>query len=131
MHWQECSNCHDKKGYDAHAFDIAGTTTKLPTETEEGEQIFKCVCGRETTKMIPVLTHKHEKNELKFDETSHWYTCKGEDCEEELEKEEHSFGEWIVSKQADCENDGSKWSFCSGCGNKITVKIDALGHDYG
>ena len=42
---------------------------------------------------------------------------------------EHAFGQWTVTKEATCTEDGSKERVCE-CGEKETEVIDALGHDF-
>ena len=43
---------------------------------------------------------------------------------------EHSFGEWIIDKQASCGVAGSKHRTCSVCGETETQTIPALEHNY-
>lgn len=40
----------------------------------------------------------------------------------------HSYGSWIVSKNATCTTPGSKTKSCS-CGDEITQTIPATGHN--
>ena len=42
---------------------------------------------------------------------------------------EHSFGEWTVTREATCTEDGSRERVCE-CGEKETEVIAALGHDF-
>lgn len=42
----------------------------------------------------------------------------------------HTYGPWIVSKAAICEEDGQKTKTCSKCGYVKTQKITAKGHDF-
>lgn len=42
----------------------------------------------------------------------------------------HSYGEWVVTKEASCEAAGVKESTCSVCGEKKTEEIPATGHDW-
>ena len=43
---------------------------------------------------------------------------------------EHSFGEWVVTTPATCEEDGVNSHTCSACGLVETKKIDKIGHQY-
>lgn len=43
----------------------------------------------------------------------------------------HTFGEWAVVKAATCTEKGSEERVCSGCGEKETREIAALGHTFG
>ena len=42
----------------------------------------------------------------------------------------HSFGEWQVTKEPTCEEEGIEVRTCSECGEQEIRKIPALGHDY-
>ena len=41
----------------------------------------------------------------------------------------HSYGEWSVKTEAKCDADGVREKKCS-CGDVVTEKIPALGHNY-
>ena len=41
----------------------------------------------------------------------------------------HTYGEWNIVQKATCEISGIKEKSCS-CGDKISDKIPALGHNY-
>ena len=43
---------------------------------------------------------------------------------------EHQWGDWTVSKNATCTEEGTKEHKCTECGETETAKIDALGHDW-
>ena len=43
---------------------------------------------------------------------------------------DHTFGDWKVIKEADCENDGEKERACTFCGAKETEKISSGGHSF-
>lgn len=87
-------------------------TTK--TEIEDGEFDY-----------IPDLEHPAERMEfeniytvhehvytLKYDETTHWKECV---CGDIVEKEAHSFGDWITTKEATETEKGEKEHICSVC----------------
>ncbi|MCD7828669.1 MAG: dockerin type I repeat-containing protein, partial [Clostridiales bacterium] len=42
----------------------------------------------------------------------------------------HTYGDWVVTKEATCTDAGSREKTCSVCGNTTTEAISALGHDY-
>ncbi len=42
----------------------------------------------------------------------------------------HEWGEWVVKKEATCEEAGSREHTCSKCGKTESEEIAALGHDY-
>ncbi len=43
----------------------------------------------------------------------------------------HEYGEWTVTKEADCTNDGERARTCANCGTVQTEVIAKLGHKYG
>ena len=42
----------------------------------------------------------------------------------------HNWGDWTVTSEADCENDGERVRKCSKCGEEETDTIYAYGHDF-
>lgn len=63
------------------------------------------------------------------DECYHWYAATCEHTEEVANKNKHTFGRWITTKDATETEDGEKERVCSVCGDKITKKILRLGSD--
>ena len=64
------------------------------------------------------------------DETNHWHaaTCGCSDVE--LQKTEHTFGEWEETKEATEEAKGSKERVCDICKYKETAEIAQLNHKH-
>ncbi|WP_288715953.1 hypothetical protein, partial [uncultured Treponema sp.] len=59
-------------------------------------------------------SHEHSfSEEWKTDAVYHWHVCSI--CNELVEKEEHTFGEWTVTVVATEANKGSKERVCSVC----------------
>ncbi len=60
------------------------------------------------------------------------FSCKETESEDaEIIKEtEHTYGEWIVEKEATCTEMGSRYKECSVCGDTVTEEIAALGHEW-
>ena len=56
-----------------------------------------------------------------FDETGHWKTCST--CNTDIEKAAHTFGEWIIDKEATATEAGLKHRTCSVCSYKETATI--------
>ena len=75
------------------------------------------------------FTHTFSE-EWSSDETGHWHAviCLCENVE--VEKFEHTFGEWEVTKAATEETAGSKKRVCSVCGYEATEVIEKLGHTH-
>ncbi len=72
--------------------------------------------------------HIHAKTSWMGDENEHWHECLG--CEEILDKEEHTFGEWKVVKEATEKEKGSKERECSVCNYKEVSEIAKLEHEH-
>ncbi|MBR3756638.1 MAG: hypothetical protein IKK48_05955, partial [Firmicutes bacterium] len=43
----------------------------------------------------------------------------------------HTFGEWVETKEASCEEPGEMTRICAGCSEPETKSIEELGHSYG
>lgn len=69
----------------------------------------------------PELDHQHNFTE-KW-EIDEYYHCKKCSCGEIDFKDEHTFGEWQVTKEATGEVEGSKERSCTVCGYKVIEKI--------
>ncbi|MDY6078096.1 MAG: InlB B-repeat-containing protein, partial [Eubacteriales bacterium] len=59
-----------------------------------------------------------------FDDVNHWQNCTG--CEEKLNKDAHTFGNWSVTVQPEVGVAGEKERECSVCGYKETAPVEAL-----
>ena len=76
--------------------------------------------------------HEHTfSNEWSSNGTHHWHAATCEHKDEKKDYEEHTFGEWKTSKEAEEGVPGLKYKECSKCGYKVEEVIDALGHNYG
>ncbi|MCI5582324.1 MAG: leucine-rich repeat domain-containing protein, partial [Anaeroplasma sp.] len=60
------------------------------------------------------------------DATNHWHECS---CGEKELQTAHTYGEFVVTKEATHTEDGSKKQTCSVCGYENVVVIEKLGHD--
>ena len=87
-------------------------------------------CGCSPDEKVPPTPdtpeHVHNISEWKSDETNHWHTCDG--CDEILDKEAHSFGDWVETKAATCTEKGEKTKTCTVCKYVVKEEIPALGH---
>ena len=50
-------------------------------------------------------------------------------AQEEISAKGHTYGETVVIEEASCLRDGKQESVCADCGETVTEKIPALGHD--
>ena len=64
------------------------------------------------------------------DATYHWHACEDENCKEQLEKTEHTWGEWTETKASTCTEKGTEESTCSVCGHKGTRELELAEHEY-
>lgn len=73
--------------------------------------------------------HSHSaKTEWSNDETNHWHQCDG--CEEKLESEAHTYGDWTTVTEATESAKGSKERVCSVCSYKEEAEIPMLDHTH-
>ncbi|MDE6241280.1 MAG: leucine-rich repeat domain-containing protein [Anaeroplasmataceae bacterium] len=118
------------------------TTTKEPTETATGIKERECSgCHIKETQTLPVLEHVHKYSSewtidieatcTKIGSKSHH--CLG--CEDKIDITEipmldHSFGVWIITKEATEESEGSRERECAACHFKETEIIPILSHTH-
>ena len=116
------------------------TTTTVPADcTQDGSVTVTCEdCGEVlSTQVLPASGHKEVVRNAK-DPTcvDDGYTgdtyCSV--CDKLLHEGSvipaggHSFGDWTVTKAADCENTGTETRTCEDCGKTESREIPALGH---
>lgn len=53
-HWKECEVCGVQGELAPHAWD-EGTVTRQPTESDEGERVYTCLCGESKTEAVAKL----------------------------------------------------------------------------
>ena len=132
-HWHaatcECSDVELQKT--EHIFGKQ-EVIKEATEDAKGSQEKSCsVCEYKVTEEIANLEHKHKfATEWTKDETNHWHaaTCGCSDVE--LQKTEHTFGEWKVTKEPTEDAKGTKERVCDICKCKETAEIAQLNHKH-
>ena len=79
-----------------------------------------------------VATHTG-KTEWSSDSSSHWHSCKIQDCAENhhFDKADHSFGDWITDKEPTTGAPGSRHRDCSICQYRQTGTIPPVhSHSY-
>ena len=116
-HWHDCSvdGCTEKLNVAPHTPDRAEATQTEPV---------KCsICGYIITPALGHVTHTPGEEWL-FDDVNHWQNCTG--CEEKLNKDAHTFGNWSVTVQPEVGVAGEKERECSVCGYKETAPVEAL-----
>ena len=113
-HWHECS-CGTKVDVAPHTPDRS--------EATETEAVKCTVCGYIITPALGHVTHTPGEEWL-FDDVNHWQNCTG--CEEKLNKDAHTFGNWSVTVQPEVGVAGEKERECSVCGYKESAPVEAL-----
>ena len=68
--------------------------------------------------------------EWTISETHHWKEATCEHTENVTNFAEHSFGDWIITKEPTEENVGSKERICAECNYKETAEIEKLAHTH-
>lgn len=123
-HWMEC-DCGDVMDLAEHVFD-EWSVTKEATETEAGTKERHCTdCAYVLTEEIPMLSHTHTYGDTyQSDAENHWKACA---CGDAVEKEAHTFGEWVVTKEATDIEVGSQERVCSVCQYKEVQEIPVTG----
>ena len=120
-HWHAatCEHAEEVSGKTAHTFG-EWTVTKAATCTEKGSRKHTCsVCKYEATEDISAKGHAYSEN-WTSDETYHWHSATCGHTTEVSGKAEHSFGDWIVTKEATEKAEGSRTRSCTVCEYKVT-----------
>ena len=115
-----------------------GIVTKEPTCTEVGEKTYTCTCG--ATKTEPIKALGHDLKETVITEPtcgaagSKEITCSRCDYKEVTELPatgKHTYGDWVIVKEATCTEDGLKTQTCDVCDDVLEEVIKATGHTFG
>ena len=107
-----CAVCGHEYGNVA-GHKISKHAAKAPTCIDAGNiEYYSCSnCGK-------LFTDENGKNETTLAAVTIAATGK------------HSFGNWVITKKADCTNDGSREHSCTVCQKTETETISKLGHSY-
>ncbi|WP_418748204.1 hypothetical protein [Frisingicoccus sp.] len=126
-HWHECV-CGDKADIAPHAYGD-WVITKETTETEEGSKERICAdCDYKETMVIPMTAHVHSYSiDWKTDGTTHWHECA---CGDKADVAAHTYGDWVITKEATATEDGAKERICTVCGYKETAVIPKMVHTH-
>ena len=126
-HWRECTACGAIEEKEPHVWG-EWKVTKEATCTEEGEETRECsVCGEKETRKIDKIDHTW--SDWKHDADNHWRECTV--CGEITDKAAHEWGDWTVTKEATCIENGEETRTCSVCGEKQTRETEKVDHVWG
>lgn len=96
------------------------------TLDETGHRFVDGVCSVCGTEADPDC--EHIGGDWKKSAEGHYKIC--ESCGAQIEFASHEWGEFTVTAEADCENNGSKAHSCTVCDFEETEVIEKLGHNY-
>ena len=100
-HWKTCKDCKTDIEKTTHS---GGTATC--TEAKRCE-----VCNQSYGELDP--SNHTALSDWTSNETHHWKTCSA--CSTDIEKAAHTFGEWIIDKEATATEAGSRHKVCTIC----------------
>lgn len=130
-HWHEAT-CEHKTAVGSKEEHTFGewTVTVVATEVNKGSKERVCsVCLYKQVKAIPRLDHEHDcSEEWKTDAVYHWHVCSI--CNELVEKEEHTFGDWEIITEPTDNTKGLKERVCSVCNYKEERNVAELSHEH-
>ena len=121
-------------GTEEHVYGEWETVTEADCEND-GLKKQVCSCGDEITEVIPATGHNYSPVVTDPTCTEDGYTthtcgnCGDSYITDETPALGHTYGEWEIVDEADCENDGLQKKTCH-CGDEITEVIPATGHNY-
>ena len=127
-HRQVCMNDASHINTEPHVWN-GGVVTKQATCDENGVMIYTCtVCKAKRAEAIPATGHEFGAW-TRLNANEHKRVCIND--ETHFETAAHTWNAGVVTKQATCDEDGSKICTCTVCKTKKTVVIPASGHAYG
>lgn len=118
-----------------------GTFTRVsnPTCTQTGLETSVCTrCGETIERVIPATGHTEEVlpgtpatcTEAGLSDGVRCSVCGAVlVAQEAIPAKGHTYGETVVIEEASCLRDGKQESVCADCGETVTERIPALGHD--
>ena len=75
--------------------------------------------------MLTACGHNHKAlAEWQNDATYHWHACEDENCKEQRDKAEHTWGDWTVIEASTCTEKGNEERACAVCGHKETRELE-------
>lgn len=119
-HWYQCS-CGDKKSLGTHTYG-SWTVKKEATIKESGLKERICSkCRYVDSEIIPNIPHTHSYTSLWISNgTSHWHQCS---CEQKADVANHTYGSWVIVKEATATTAGQRRRTCTVCGHWQTEVI--------
>ena len=120
--WYKDNHTLDDQTGETLTVSEAGTYKVEVTATSKAGASSKETASKETASIvIPAFDHSYS---WQFDKTNHWEHCSIGN--ENTTQEAHTFGNWVVTKQASIGVEGEKERTCTVCGYKETATIPAI-----
>ncbi|MBQ7778317.1 MAG: S-layer homology domain-containing protein [Oscillibacter sp.] len=126
-----CSQCGETKTETIAATghtevtDAAVAATCTATGLTEGKHCSVCDTVLTAQETVAALGHKWSTNNC-----AEAASCTRDNCDETREAGTHAWGDWTVTDEASCIEDGSQTRTCASCGETETEAITKLDHDY-
>ena len=133
-HWHAatCEHAEEVSGKAAHTFSEWKTTVEATEETEGKKERSCSVCSYKEEQSLAKLNHTHKfSSDWTSNATDHWHAATCEHAEEVSGKTAHTFGEWTVTKEATCTENGERKTTCTVCGYEKTEVTDKAEHTFG
>ena len=95
--------------------------------------LFTAILFAVSTLMVSCSPEVHEHTfaeEWSSDETNHWHAATCEHKDEVIDRAEHTFGDWITTKEPTEEAEGSREQSCTVCEYTVSEVIAKLEHTH-
>ena len=110
------------------------TNAKIEVNSIKVEAGKSCYCDAKKATIISPAPHTHTFGDTwTSDATDHWHACTASDCngiDAIKDKAAHTYGGWILDKDATATEAGLKYHRCTVCNYKETATIPAIGHTH-
>ncbi len=133
-----CGSSYVSDYVDATGHQYGDWNITASTCTENGVKTKKCTaCGDEISETIPAKGHTEVTDEAISPDCENTGLTEGKHCsvcgevllaQEIVPSTGHKYGDYIIEKKPDCENEGLKAKTCSVCGDEVSETIPAKGH---
>jgi len=134
-HWYAatCEHTDEKSGFAEHSFGEYVSNNDATTEAD-GTKTRECsVCGyKDTVTDEGSKIHVHTfATEWTIDSRGHWKAATCEHTSEVSKFGEHSFGDWTITKEPTCTQEGKKTVYCTVCLYEKEETIPVKEHTFG
>ena len=111
-------------GYIFGAEKSEGQGEVIPAELET-VVVKNCACTGDFDECTAnVILNHHPNTEWSTDGDNHWYDCTVVGCVVDFDVTPHSWVDWVVTLEAVCNTEGSRYRMCDVCEYKETEVID-------